>query len=1277
MKTKYGLLIILSTLFSFCKAQITGGEIPTVLQTPNPKADTRYADGNVQLMDIRELFKGLDAASKRRGGIVADNFGPGGKVTLSVYLYDNSKPSGKGGLIYQCYSDKESTSDNDFIELSETRRVPNIFNQIIEVDSKDIVQTLAGDNTYKDRCIGPKSHFTPLGIVKMSVMVGSLVALLTCGIIAYFSCGIGVAVCIVLAASALFVLFSGSSISNFGNFTEETQEEYDCSSNYSFLKKVIIEMSVKNARAKKIKVPVLGSIAVSELFLDTKLLKVTVYINDVAQPDLVYPQSSVPTYDIKVGDKVKFVIHTDKKDTPLIEGVPGVWIARFAGEVFYYCSPSVRPGEFKPFLGFDSQVHGVAIRKYPGSWLGTDAKGLSPDGYNIRENDIITLTDNNGFVNTWEWTWPRETDATLESYTPPHTWNKMKTTPVEQRNNQREGLNMELLSCFRNWKVGDLSTFADISNSLVRAKDYIYGFDPDEILYLDAQKPDTENNAPGFGLFTINSEEWKKNLEGDKNPLNLMVYAYRKNRNFERNNHTGYDTDYNGYEIQDLGTSAAHPNGTETGNAKAPGKVKVTVSNGLAVEMKFNAVVPNSSNYKGFYAQIKGTQWPAINEKNVPYTLILPKGISTDEVAKYSLQYDYEDHLGLLKSSMVYPQFSQYSKISTDGKFTARFDMGGWGYHNVTAWYQRCRTCEAVPVAGKELLDVGLRFALLSTANYTDNKDGAYIYLEEYRDAEADSKDTYVRRYGRYLDKYNREYTFTPGQQVTVKLYDSDPHTFALDETEWYLSERTQSKRIPNDSIKAYLTTTLSSLNLSTPGAPEVIGTGKSFTYTCSNTKGKYELKSSYRKTSDVYQLIGIQSYQTTDDGIPLKAGLFSEFSYSSDYLKSILNLMNITLDVDTEPNRWKVLGLRFMLSDYMYKDGPRANTGDHVNRFGRFNDFANKIEWEAYYSVNTTRITSFGNISEVATFLSNYESETGTNTENYISSWYPKNWLRHYSDKNKTFPLDMKVTTSGELAYLKTEAEIKPEISKLFAEKPVEPWQLRLPWIAWTDYGGPRIRTNIKVIIDVQKFFDNTNGAFSGNPNVPADPKVFNDQTELNLMNDTQKDLKKAYYDFKYGRKILVDFNPIFAATRSENSILIKAYNRAGSQGTRTLVYSGYYQLTRSPGGAGGSAGRRSGAFKEELETATFKEELENLQGMTVFPNQVKDILNIKFDHKTTDIEFQIIDLKGAIVDYFKIEGTNELFSIQLKPQLETGLYTLRATTNGGIFLTKFLKVR
>jgi hypothetical protein len=1249
---------------------ITVGATAKTFQTLNPKRDASVKKEEINRLDTRTVFlNSVDGTqASRKGGILATNFGADGRVTLSIYLYDETKADGKGDKVYSCYSTRNSQG-NEYVEQGDQITINDPLipeeGKTKSVSETDIMSRLQAIYAAPDQTC---KQWTS-GHMNWSIVSGSTVATAAAG------CA-GVAGGMLLGGATAPLAGPGCAVGGIGGtavgffsglyfgWESGKYNVYACAERYLPEQPFIAELTMKNATVQKVKIPGVAidrnTADAAVLFGDMGSISVSVKVNGVQKATFTYPQTagSEPVVDAEVGDEVTFEVDAASKVAPRINGMPDTWIARFAGEAFYYCSPSVKPGEYKPFLGFDSQVHGTAIRKFPEEWKKKDGT------YDLKVPPVQQTTQTNGrTLSTWSWTVSREMDANKTTYAPVFSWKKSKTTPVAQRNNQREGLNMELLQAWQDWGINGLSSFSEPGKL---GKNFIYGFDPDEILYFNRKDPATRaaTTEQEMGqlpfLFRVQDEPWKTVKEGDQVPLNMMVSAYRKNRMavLDRLAETSV---YDGYEIQDAGTDATHPNGTGTGSVKAPGLISINVFNEVAVGIKLNvkSVLPDAD--KGFYSRITGTQWPAINEKGVAYSIKLPANASPAVLGQYYLQYDFEDNLGILKSVKVNAaDAGVYNK--TTGVFTARFDIQGWGYHTVTAYFKRCLTCKAVPVAGKELMDIGLRFVNLSTDSYKDSKDGAYIYLEEYRDEEADGND-FVKRYSRYVDKYNREYTFKPNQSVKAEIFDSDPHTFPATDVEWYLSDRAKAKRIPADSLSRYLITTLSPINGASLGAPVSTNTGHNFTFSIAK-KGVYELKSSYRKTTEVYHMVAADQYPKVDN-VDLKSDRISEsgsaLNSSVENREHILRLMKVLLPTE-QADGYNIHQLRFTYSDFMFKDGPRANAAPHVNRFGRYNDYYNAVNWEVYNPETATRIDVTPYQGQLAQFLNRYATQANSADKNDFNNWYPETWLRHYSDKSPNYPKDMAVATGGGLQYAMNESQAEAEIAKLFAKGPVEPWQVRIPWVSWTDTEGPRVRTNIKVIIDTHKFFDNAHGAFSGNPNLPEE-SAFRRGTFLNIMTDDQKDLKEAYYDFKFGRKLLLNTSEMGPLVPANRQIQLKAYARKPDGTNGVLLDAFYIQLPR-PGNA--RVGREVKGTGETIVD-------DKQQGMNAFPNPAVDKLTVTFEEDVAATEFLIIDAMGVLRGSY---SSTDLKGHNVLPlhNLSGGTYILRAVTNKGIYARKFV---
>lgn len=860
-------------------------------------------------------------------------------------------------------------------------------------------------------------------------------------------------------------LFKASIVSANGNYLFENPY-FNClrENNFNQNQKVKVKVIAKNAKVKRIKFP--GQ--TEELILASKnpqkQFSVTIFIN--GQNMGTATPTSTPVINGKVGDDIKFVFNNsypDFKRVPVFEGIPATWIAQFGGETKYQCTQSIQPGEYKPWLGFDSQVHGSLLRRYP-------------KGYKQKFPDFDR--DSKGNIVSWTFTLQREMDANKTVYVPGYKWPKEKTTPVKQRNNQKEGLNMELLGAYND------PYFINYSGPA-----FILGSDPDEIFYLAGQDVDTYANPPLQGLLRKTDEVWKiVGYDESEDPINDVVTAYIKNR-LAKEGKTDYSSwKYDSYEIQDVGTSPTAPEGTKTGNVKAPGICKITLGN-TTVTFKLN-VTNCLSNQKGFYAQIEGSRWPGWDER-VSYKFWGFRSMTPAELRKYFLVCTSENSIGNVRKQIKYLKdlsATELDNIARNGYITNTFEMGGNGYNNLTVYKYNGTQTDSTIIAGKELLTIVLRFVTVPNGNQGiqlgEVSDGSHIYLEEFRDNKSDDP-LYIRRYGRYMKKFTREYVVNQNSILTFYTLDSDPFTFYNTGTEWYLSSRYQAKRLPLTGAESQMTNVKYYLDpLNSDGSVKQltttpVGQGSLFTYTY-RTPGDYQLRVTYRNSAlNLYHRIKVVDYSSDRKG-KIK---YRELTPREKELLSA-------------PTGYMIVEVVDILSTYKYVDGYRSQTP--INRFGRYNDYYDAYVWKD--QTGTVR----RNPSWVITLINNYSEH----------DWLPFNWVRHFSDK--PYPSDIDPSLFRNLE------DVNSYIADLFDSTP-EPWQLRLVWAPNTLVEGQRFRTNIKAIYCMSQYFDNDRGAFSGNPKAISTEEVFN-----RFIKDDEEDRKELINDLKFGRKLIVTFgNP------------------------------------------------------------------------------------------------------------------------------------------------------
>ena len=854
----------------------------------------------------------------------------------------------------------------------------------------------------------------------------------------------------------------------------------------------------------------------------------------IAQPN--------PTESLRLqpGDSVVF---TSSYSDFFLEGVPEIWLARSGGDSKYYCSPNTKPDEYRPFLGYDSQVHGVALRKHPHP-----------------ENKKTPKLIHNEEANTYSWHWiaQRRLDANIG---PNHfsssgnniTFSKYKTAsdlgktdfPIgggervtKQRNNQREGYNMQLLY---SWE--DKENYDEYSGP-----GYILGLDPDEIIYLNsngAKIPSPDTKLPD-ALLGVNVEEWKRMPEGENaNPIAEMVEAYVKNRNFVEDGVTHANSyEYDGYEIMDEGIfHATTIDGVSADNAPCNGKPCVEYSNKSSVEdnnikapglFKFKKVYPDGihtgssinipvdlesvqqTDY-GFYGSIEGDQWPSEWQKQVPYSFKGLDGLPNSILNKLVMEYSHENELGILTTDTRY--FRDSGSV-VDGKWTEYFDLKGWGYNEITVYVQRKPGATKVPIAGMELLEIMIRFVSAPGSKWKDfsptpfegidlkegRGEGNFWYL---RDSNQDESNHFL--YGNPSDAINKSYTISKDDRIVFNAMDSDPHTFFHYDIEWYVSERFMSKRLSTEELSSRIQWFLAPIDYD--GLGEWVGNGRWLDKTF-DFPGKYRLTAVYGlnfdKNNDLYSntrmshIINVLSaaYDSSDDA---NKGTIDIYEMSSDQIDWIQQEYP---EVDSS---WRVASINNIFSRWTHVDGPRAEPpNDKPNRYGNENDYNAHFEW---FENNSGREHSIDKYS-----LQKYVT-TDTNLD-----WFPYNWIRHYSGSSLPSDMDISLVPGG---LTTSQAGIDNVLRDAFPNNTPEHWQWRLPWISITNWQGYKIRNNIKAVFNMTELFDNQKGAFSGVgvQHMSNEDYANHVKYPIQAYTDNYKSKYDFYLDLLSGRKQI--FNP------------------------------------------------------------------------------------------------------------------------------------------------------
>jgi len=889
-----------------------------------------------------------------------------------------------------------------------------------------------------------------------------------------------------------------------------------------------------------------------------------------------YGRKDITSLNLQVGDSVVFKTYDP---TFTVEGLKDIWLARSGGESKYYQVPE-RMGGFKPFLGFDHQVHGVALRAHP------DRDHMQ---YPTIELDPV---EDERYYYYWIAKGHVKSGLSTEAYEPTSAMNgnvaleKFKDaanfpgrdnfdigggeTVVRQRNNQKEGLNMELME---KWDPANFDKrpwyqrYLDWKTYNYTADDYkiVSGLDGDEIVLLE-ENPNPLNPVSDRKLLQKLKEDWKELKEGETDdPVDVMVTYYQRNRmkDLETVNPEKYAAWNQRYgkkgpnlltEIWDQNQYQYDPGVTSTAeyfNYKRPVLFNNKTTTPIPLEGEVNTYAlarPNNQPYdevaldlnvtlpggsvKPFY-NIDGESSPSMFEKEVPYTVDLT-GLPAGFKNHLLMEYTFENSLGHLETDS-----RSFPTGMSGNLWIEKFDIKGSGYHEITLYYQHGSGGEKVILAGKELMEIQLRFLSVPGSGAKDfNQSGPTLPGKDLKEGRGEGDFWYLRDYrenfsnvisGVHQEEIGRTkvfpYVFAQGDEVTFNIMDADPQTFLHYTVDFYLSERFMSKRLDDSKLAADLEWYLSA-SPSEDGAS--IGKGRYLTHTFNNT-GTYYLKVKYRNAHYVTAQVIVKSedyqFDKTSDPANTAEHLLGKVStrnltrQEKDWLEEWAEAANGGTTPDLEPIRLAEVGEVFSM--FTYNEGPRApkgiagmTPGTKNNRYGPQNDFNASYEWSK----------SGGFTRENKDILSLSTNDLTQLAEPY-EDWFPKSWILHYMPGP-----DPKLISDIPGYHIETnESSINALVKGYFdTHTPVEPWQVRLPWVSQTQWKGFRTRTNIKALNKLSALFDNEDGAFSGEAWGLHDPGEYENYLNatnnvLPAFNDSEKDRYELYWGLLSGRLKLI----------------------------------------------------------------------------------------------------------------------------------------------------------
>ncbi|MGB2273509.1 MAG: glycosyl hydrolase 53 family protein [Flavicella sp.] len=815
-----------------------------------------------------------------------------------------------------------------------------------------------------------------------------------------------------------------------------------------------------------------------------------------------------------------------------IHGLPEIWLARTGGESYYYCTPSIAPDTFRPFIGFDYQLHsstnqGVALRRYP-------------DGFKIKTPGIQL----NSVTGLYEWYWiaQRRMDASLDTYEPLQKFYRYKfasdlglsafelgassTTPM-QRNNKWEAYNMFLL---QSWE--------DPLFRFHNGVPYFLASEANELVYIngkDAVFQSGDKQIPNSLLYNP-IDSWKVTYPSQElTAVNELVTAYQKNKTFLNGVSVLSVPDYKGYEIEDIDTykapsSVAYKacNGkpclnyefSQKGNVKAPGAIIFSfedIEGVHQIPFFIDLKSPQGVDY-GFYSSIGGylDTWPSTSSI-LPYSFYGLHGMTDAQKNGLSMDYTYEDDLGLLTTETRFFN-SENTTDTNDGTWHELFEIKEKGYHEITVYYNgshevpqtntqhSCRT--RVPIAGKELIDCSLENINVRKIN---NRDVVSFFEMYSKEGVNTSFLTKSNRYNTKLyskssgKKIINSYTFSKGDEVTFGVDESKPHVFLkeYEKIEWELSERYLSKRmVYNDFMYSSFVWKLKGRDQ--PYVYEEL-TGPFFKVKL-HKPGVYTLEVSYRDGKKIFSEITVVDRPYTKEANLTKGDIVVR-----DMTPLEKQWAEEFLDVDLSSTTTKLAEVTNIFSEYSYVDGPRIQKSEYeiTDTCELQNDFNASFLWQD------------GDRELSPSYVFHDPRE----------EWFPSIWTRYTTESNISDDLsntdEVIVSSPSEIStVLHAETAINSPIETMH-----EFWQYPIPLVMPTNLNGYRLKKQQKVAVHLKRLFDPYIGAFSGegNTNYMSDHsyRESNNLLKPSLL-DTQREKYAFYNALQQGHILCFDSNSI-----------------------------------------------------------------------------------------------------------------------------------------------------
>ena len=1072
-----------------------------------------------------------------------------------------------------------------------------------------------------------------------------------------------------------------------------------------------------------------------------------------------YAGGSTNTYKLETYQGDKVVFETDSKDYPGVRGLTDTNIMRWAGESIFMIN-EIEEGAPKPFLFFDSNVHGVKLRKYPILWR-EDGKHLYP-AFEIdpvkkdkkyltwiangryETEDKITNAGVSPLISIFK---PFKTTKEVEGFPDYNKFYEPKDYIDVQRNNQKEGLNMELLEAYK------------------KGARLVAGLDPDELIYKDFNQSKivgtTAKDRLGSSFSFIKNDPWKtikpeERLginESMKNFLSYTLNETKKSYNYQYKGSEIVDENLyinrnNEISIQDSVMDLKRPQ--PMFNNKVPVFYNDAITNEPAISSRIIDFFINGQVFKinlvvlsplevarkriddaytlteadrkkpvvNFYGIIKGPIHVARKQK-VTYSV---GNIPTNSNHKgtFYLVYSNEDSRGILKEVRKNINFDH----------SQEFTIGGGGYHEITLRYNNSkepnREEEDVIIAGKELMDIDLRFIFSPNADAGDDfsfnpkftfknsgvqidKIGGYIRLNENKANGKvwfleDSTSFLNEDYGYANHTVVKTYTLARNERMVLTVLDADPHTFVHYKPDFYLSERRLSKRLTDKDLETRIQWFLALDQDFKTGVKE-IGKGRyceiypagHFKGVIKPHRGDFFVKAVYEGTSEIIIKVAQPSSNIDEMQPSTDLGTVKQYKLSLKQ-QTILNELTKS-DFYTRPIvNYRIFKVQDILSSYTYGEkngkgvansektrfrqvtiaGEKTEVGED-KRFAAQNNYDNRFIWEFRYNNKEIDKQPYVNFKDSPEIKKTYEG--------YVKKWFPKNWVRHMDSPPRSPEIPANNDNADYNVKLFNQSQ-RIQLQNYSNQVLYEPWQVRLPWIVNAGVNGYKTRFNIKCIYSIDDLFkkDSKDALRVGDPYGLTEVATVYDKKVGSVIPDFSNDYKEMqeFYTMLKNQEIVVVYMPslynqinnskqfgIKVKDMGDNNIFEKVINiidltsqsNVRTQAGDSLSINNDLTELFSPNSG------NSDEFKSELLNVYSNSSESKSELLNVYPNPSSTgefRVEINAQKENSQLDLELTNIRGVVFYKFKKEKINGRFSTTIGAKdLPIGVYLLKVRIN------------